>query len=340
MNDAYKAVDDLFSEDTFRKLGLEDNFYNAHVIQVLYNKFDGDANNSELRNLLRSLNGFAAPMAKITSKEKGGIKLKEVKLIVFPELQGVKEGSPLIAFYDAFKSTMLMDMPGSKILPVKNVEYKNEITFAQFYRSVFPDMIDSVEKLKRDYDSAVTNNELKFLMHTEDVSVLSELIPPKTEEEYKVLLFPYVMVLSCVKDAFKTYKDDLWKIEEQVNLSTAVSNVSGSVTDRDGDIIDIYLGTNTLEGFFNLDLSLVDKMYENYRDEIPSFLNPFVYHAIKKRVHNYLKDENIRQSIIEKISKLEEDIYNEVGQVRANPKYMRYKKSRDFILELTNTLIK
>jgi len=338
MNDAYMAVDDLLSDDTFRKLNMKDTFYNSHVVQVIYNKFEGDANNTALRDLMRSLNAFAAPMAKITSKTKGGIKLKEVKLILLPELQGVEEGSPLINFYESLKSMLLTDMPGSKILPIKNVEYQNEITIAQFYRTVFPDMLDTVEKLKRDYDESIKNHELKFLMHTEDVSVLPDLVPPKTEEQYKELLFPYMMVLSCVDNAFKTYNDGLWKIEEQVNLSASVQGVTGKISDIDGDIIDIYFGTSTLEDFWNLDITKLDEMYRNYRDEIPSFLNPFVFHAIKKRAHKYLMNLETSPILISRITDLVEGVYNEVGQVRANPKYMRYKKSRDFIVELTNTL--
>jgi hypothetical protein len=340
MNDAYQAVDDLLSEDTFRKLNMKDNFYNAHVVQVIYNKFEGDANSTALRDLLRSLNAFAAPMAKITSRSKNKISITEAKLILLPELQGVEEGSQLISFYDALKSTLLTDMPGSKILPIKNVEYQNEITIAQFYRTVLPDMLDTVEKLKRDYDEKVKNHELKFLMHTEDVSVLPDLVPPKTEEQYKELLFPYVMVLSTVDNAFKTYKDGLWKIEEQVNLSASVSGVTGKVSDIDGDTIDIYFGTNTLEGFWNLDIEKLDEEYKNYRDEIPSFLNSFIFHAIKKLAQKYLSDVEKSPEIINRITELVEGVYNEVGQVRANPKYMRYKKSRDFIIELTNTLTK
>lgn len=339
MNDAYKAVDDLLSDDTFRKLNLEDNFYNAHVIQVLYNKFNKDANNSALRDLFKNLNAFSAPMAKITSKSKGVMRLKEEKIILIPELQGIKEGSPLIEFYQSLKSTLKADMPGSKIAQIRNEEYKNEITIAQFYRSVFPDMIDTVEKLKKDYDEAINNHELKFLMHTEDVSVLPDLVPPKTEDQYKEQLFPYMMVLSYVDNSFKTYQNGLWKLEEQVNLSAAVNNVTGRVSDIDGDIIDIYFGTNTLEGFWNLNITkLDDEMYRNYRDEIPSFLNPFVFHAVKKRAEQYLRDENTKKIIIERIEVLVTDVYNEVGQVRANPKFLRYKKSRDFIVELTNAL--
>jgi len=338
MNDAYKAVDDLLSEDTFRKLNIKDNFYNAHVVQVIYNKFEGDANSSALRDMLRSLNAFAAPMAKITSKSKGGIKLKEAKLILLPELQGIEEGSPLISFYESLKSTLLTDMPGSKILPIKNVEYKNEITIAQFYRTVFPDMLDTVEKLKRDYDETVKNHELKFLMHTEDVSVLPDLVPPKTEEQYKELLFPYVMVLSCVDNAFGTYREGLWKIEERVNLSASIKGVTGKVSDIHGEIIDIYLGTNTLEGFWNLDITQLDEEYKNYRDEIPSFLNPFIYHAIKKRAQGYLADAEKSPKIIKCLDELVHGVLNEAGNQRNNPKFMRYKKSNDFIIELTNTL--
>jgi hypothetical protein len=340
MDDAYQAVDDLLSEDTFRKLNMKDNFYNAHVVQVIYNKFEGDANSTALRDLLRSLNAFAAPMAKITSKTKGGIKLKEAKLILLPELQGYEEGSPLLAFYDSLKSTLLTEMPGSKILPIKNVEYQNEITIAQFYRTVFPDMLDTVEKLKRDYDEAVNNHELKFLMHTEDVSVLPDLVPPKTEEQYKELLFPYVTVLSCVDNAFETYKEGLWKLVEPINLSESAKDVTGKISDIDGEKLDIYFGTNTLEGFWDIDIEKLDREYLNYFDEIPSFLNPFIFHAIKKRAQKYLSDAEKGPEIINRITELVEGVYNEVGQVRANPKYMRYKKSRDFIIELTNTLTK
>jgi hypothetical protein len=288
--------------------------------------------------MLRSLNAFAAPMAKITSKSKGGIKLKEAKLILLPELQGIEEGSPLISFYESLKSTLLTDMPGSKILPIKNVEYKNEITIAQFYRTVFPDMLDTVEKLKRDYDETVKNHELKFLMHTEDVSVLPDLVPPKTEEQYKELLFPYVMVLSCVDNAFGTYREGLWKIEERVNLSASIKGVTGKVSDIHGEIIDIYLGTNTLEGFWNLDITQLDEEYKNYRDEIPSFLNPFIYHAIKKRAQGYLADAEKSPKIIKCLDELVHGVLNEAGNQRNNPKFMRYKKSNDFIIELTNTL--
>ena len=319
---------------------MQDTFYNAHVVQVIYNKFEGDSNNNALRDLFRSLNAFAAPMAKINSKTKGGIKLKEVKLILLPELQGVEEGSPLISFYDSLKSTLLTDMPGSKILPIKNVEYQNEITIAQFYRTVFPDMLDTVEKLKREYDEAIKNHELKFLMHIEDVSVLPDLVPPKTEEQYKELLFPYVMVLSCVDNAFQTYKEGLWKIEEPVNLSASVKGVTGKVSDIHGEKIDIYLGTNTLEGFWNLDITQLDEEYKNYRDEIQSFLNPFIYHAIKKRAQGYLADAEQSPKIIKCLDELVHGVLNEAGNQRNNPKFMRYKKANDFIIELTNTLTK
>jgi hypothetical protein len=338
MNDAYKAVDDLLSDDTFRKLNIDDNFYNSHVVQVLYNKFNGDASNPALRDLLRMLNDFSAPMAKTSSKRRGGIGIKESKLILLPELQGVKEGSPIIAFFESLKSTMLSDMPGSKILALANTEYKNEITVAQFYRTVFPDMLDSVEKLKRDYDEAVKNHELKFLMHTEDVSVLPELVPPRNEEDYKAMLFPYLFVLSCADNAFKSYKEGLWKIEEKVNVSSQVKNVTGKISDIDGETIDIYLGADSLEGFWASDISAIDDMYRNYREEIQSFLNPFVFHAIKNRAQRFLQDPEKGPAIIQKVTEVVEYIYNEAGQVRANPKYMRYKKSRDFIVELSNTL--
>jgi len=337
---AYSEVDDLFSDKNFKDLlNEEDKFYNAHVIEVLFNKFERDADNPKLRDLLIDINKKSSPMAKLNTSRKGAIERKKETIVVLPELQGIKEGSEIDSFYKKFKRVLESNIESCKIIEISNVEFKNEITFAQFYYRVLPDMIDSVEKLKKQYDEVSDNHEISFLMHTEDVSHLSDLIPPRSAEDYKNALLPYLLILDTVGGCFILYGDNnYWKISEIVNLKPTLN---GNVTpsEHDGDTIDIFLECNDINGFLNVDFDRLDKKNSEGRDKIiPSFINPFIYTAFRKKALSYLKDESISVAITQKLQIFLDDCLAKAKKDSSDPRYCRFKEAYLAVQRIINNL--
>lgn len=335
---AYSEIDDLLSDKNFKDLlNEEDQFYNAHVIEVLFNKFDRDADNPKLRDLLVDINKMSAPMAKINTSKKGAIERKKETIVVLPELQGIKDGSDIDSFYKKFKIVVKRNIENCKIIEISNIEFKNEITFAQFYYRVLPDMIDSVEKLKKQYDEVRNTHEISFLMHTEDVSNLSDLIPPKSADDYKNALLPYLLILDSVGGGFEFYGDNnYWKISEIVNMnSTLKGNVAPS--EHDGDTIDIFLECNNIDGFLTVDFDKLDDK-NSQRAEIPSFINPFIYTAFRKKAFSYLKDESVSVAIMQKLQTFLDDCLVKAKKDSSDPRYKRYKEAYLSVQRIINNL--
>ena len=335
---AYSEIDDLLSDKNFKDLlNEEDQFYNAHVIEVLFNKFDRDADNPKLRDLLVNINKMSSPMAKLNASKRGDIERKKETIVVLPELQGIKDGSDIDSFYKKFKAVVGRNIENCKIIEISNVEFKNEITFAQFYYRVLPDMIDSVEKLKKQYDEVRNTHEISFLMHTEDVSNLSDLIPPKSADDYKNALLPYLLILDSVGGGFEFYGDNnYWKISEIVNMkSTLNGNVAPS--EHDGDKIDIFLECNDIDGFLTVDFDKLDNK-NSERREIQSFINPFIYTAFRKKALSYLKDESVPVVIMQKLQTFLDDCLIKAKKDSSNPRYKRYKEAYLSVQRIINNL--
>jgi len=337
---AYSEIDDLLSDKNFKDLLHEDDqFYNAHIVEVLYNKFDRDADNPKLRDLLVEINKMSAPLAILNASKKGNIEKQKKTIVLLPELQGIKDGSDIDSFYKKFKTVITRNIEDCKILEISNIEFKNEITFAQFYYRITPDMIDSVEKLSKKYDDVRKINEISFLMHTEEVNHLSDLIPPRSAADFKDALLPYLLILDSVGDGFEKYDENsYWKISEVVNMNTTLKgNVAPS--EHDGDKIDIFLECKDIDGFLTIDFDkLDDKNSERREKEIPSFINPFIYTAFRKKALSYLKDESVSKAIMQKLQTLLDDCLYKAKNDSSDPRYKRYKEAYLSVQRIINNL--
>jgi hypothetical protein len=318
MEHAYQEIDDLLSAKNFKDLlNEEDQFYNAHVIDVLYNKYNKNAEDSALKELFSEMLRFSAPLASISSiGGKGNIKTNFKKIIILPELEGINlQNKDVLQFYSDLKKTIKGTI-GVEIKEIKDPRFKNEITIAQFLYPVRTDMIDNLEHLKKEYDELSKNPKLNFLMHTEDSQNLVDLIPPKTKESLTDMLLPYLMVLSSISDGFEYYGDaNFWKI----------------ATPPDSDTDYIKLEANTIEDFLKLDYSALDKANS------VAFVSPLVFTSIKLKGEQFLNqgDETIDMFMKETKSFVRKQLEIAKNDT-SNPNYKRFYNALQTLERISN----
>jgi hypothetical protein len=345
--DLNEIIKSLFDPNTFRELGISDTFYNAHIIDVLYDKFNGDIKNAQLRDLFDDMVIRSAPMAKYRNKGKSS---KGKALVVITEMLGVSEGEDKkLKFYNQLVDYMKnkFETDDTQVVVLKEAVLKSEITFAQFRYLEFPDNFESIFQLKKVYDKYNNNHEIMFLMHSEDVSHLPELTPPVGNEgkDFKDAIFPYLMVLDA-SNAFEEegfYRsgkgEDFWRIKEKVNLSRAISSHSDVSSESDAPSIVIPLGAKSIEDFYvKVDL---DKLNDEFPEDgnVKYFVSSPVYFAFRKKAKNILKNADKVELVKQKITRMTEDILIEVGNNENHPKYQRYQKARTRVFEIINILI-
>ena len=324
MKQAYKEIDDLLSEKNFRELlKEEDKFYNAHVVEVLYNKFDKDANSPKLRELFTEMNTFSAPLATVSSPEgKGGIISHHEKIVILPQLQGVKQNdTEILTFYQDLKKVIKTTI-NADIKEIKDEKFKNEITIAQFLWPLRPDQIDNIEDLKEAYDDLKKTSQINFLMHTEDCQNLVELIPPKRPDEYKDMLLPYLLILNSVEGGFEFYgTDNFWKISQGISSNTYENQTSA----HDKQLIEIFLESNDIENFLKLDFRILDN--KNSIGNISGFIHPLVFTAIRSKAEGFVKDKSNSVVILQNIQKFLDDFLIKVKNDSSDVDYMRFRKA-------------
>jgi hypothetical protein len=325
MKAAYDEIDYLLSGKNFRDLlGEEDQFYNAHIVDVIYNKFDRDIKSPKLKDLLIYIEKMSSPMALFTNTKKGSVQSEKKIILLLPQLQGTKDNGELLDFYNKLKHKIKDEIQNCIVIEVEDEEFKNEITVAQFQYKVFPDMLDSVEKLKVIYDKFSSNHELNFLMHTEDVSNLVDLIPAKNAINYKESLLPYLMIMNTMENSFQTYGDNgFWKITEKVNL---ISEYETTNSKHEGEEIDIFLECNDIDVFMALDFQKLEKK-NTYRKETTGFISPFIYTAIKKRAVSFIDNEEKADTVVKKLDEFLDKCLIEAKNDSSNPRYVSYKNA-------------
>ncbi|MDY0278249.1 MAG: hypothetical protein RBQ97_09225, partial [Acholeplasma sp.] len=126
------------------------------------------------------------------------------------------------------------------------------------------------------------------------------------------------------------------KISEIVNMkSTMNGNVAPS--EHDGDTIDIFLECNNIDGFLTVDFDKLDDK-NSQRAEIPSFINPFIYTAIRKKALSYLNDESVSIAIMQKLQTFLDDCLTKAKKDSSDPKYKRYKEAYLSVQRIINNL--
>lgn len=337
MKQAYKEIDALLSERNFRELLNEDDkFYNAHVVEVLYNKFDKDANNPKLKDLFTEMNMFSAPLATVSSPEgKGGIVTHNEKIVVLPQLQGVKQNdTEILTFYEelkkVIKSTLGLDS-NDAIKEIKDDKFKNEITISQFLWPTRPDQIDNIIDLKKEYDDLKKINQIYFLMHTEDTQNLVDLIPPKSPEEYKDMLLPLLLMINSIEGGFELYgSEQFWKISQKISTKMYETQTSA----HDEEKVEIFLESNNIEDFLKLDFRKLDN--KNTTDIISGFIHPFIYSAIRSKAEGFLKDKNNSNVILQNVQKFLTDYLAKVKNDSSDLNYKRFRNAYLIIQGIIN----
>lgn len=344
--DLNEIIESLFNPKTFEELGIKDTFYNAHIIDVLYDKFNGDIKNTQLRDLFDDMVIRSAPMAKYRSKRASA---KDKNLVVITEIEGVSQGDDKkLDFFNQLSKYMenSFKTDDTTVVVLKEPELKNEITFAQFRYLEFPDNFESVFQLKKVYDKYTNNHEIMFLMHSEDVSHLLELIPPVGSEgrDFKDVIFPFLMILDGAnafedEGMYKNEKgEEFWRIKEKVNVSSAVSANSNGESKVDGQSITVPLGAKSIEDFYQkVDFdSLNNEFPEN--GIVKSFVSSPVYFAFRKKAFNILRQADKVEMVKNNITKMTEMVLEQVGNNENDPRYQRYQKARTKVFEIINIL--
>ena len=334
MKQAYQEIDDLLSERNFRELLSEDDkFYNAHVVEVLYNKFDRNANSPKLKDLFAEMNTYSAPLSNVNSPEgKGGIITNNEKIVVLPQLQGVRQNeTEILTFYTELKKVIksTLGLSDDAIKEIKDEKFKNEITIAQFLWPIRPDQIDNIQDLKKKYDDLKKINQINFLMHTEDAHNLADLIPPKTPDEYNELLLPYLLMINAVEDGFELYgSEKFWKISQKISTKMYETQTSA----HDEEKVEIFLESNNIENFLKLDFRKLDN--KNTTDIISGFIHPFVFTAIRSKAEGFVKDKSKSEAILKKIQNFLDDFLVQVNNDSSDEDYKRYRKAYLTIQEI------
>ena len=334
MEQAYLEIDDLLSEKNFRDLlGEDDQFYNAHVIEVLFKKFDADANNPKLKDLFVEMGKQSSPMATV-DVDTGGDHTKEIKLIVLPELQGVKaKDTEITDFYNDLKN-VLKETIDADIKEIKDQTFKNEITIAQLYTPVRPNQIDNFNDLRFEYKEQRKAPSVKFLMHTENAEGCVDLIPPKSEDEYKNALLPYLLIINAA-DQFISYGDNnYWMITH--TYEKAKSSESKHLQEE----VDIYFESNNIVDFLKLPFDVLDDKVEYLEDDndsnpIDGFLHPYMFSAIQGKALSLLNNKDSAQDIFNKINV----ILNDYMQIIKNDKTDKYYKQLKSAYKKVNQII-
>lgn len=327
MKQAYKEIDYLLSERNFRELLNEDDkFYNAHVVEVLYNKFNKDANSPKLKELFTEMNTYSAPLSTVSSPEgKGGIITNNEKIVVLPQLQGVKQNdTEILTFYTELKKVIksTLGLSDDAIKEIKDEKFKNEITIAQFLWPIRPDQIDNILDLKKEYDDLKKINQINFLMHTEDVQNLVDLIPPKTPDEYNELLLPYLLMINAIEGGFELYgSEKFWKISQKISTKMYETQTSS----HDEERVEIFLESNDIEDFLKLDFKKLDN--KNTTDIISGFIHPFVFTAIRSKAEGFLKDKSNSDAILKNIQDFLDHYLIKVKNDSSDVNYKKYRKA-------------
>ena len=333
MKQAYQEIDELLSEKNFRDLLKEDDkFYNAHVVEVLYNKFDKDANNPKLRDLFTEMSQYSAPLATINNAGgKGGIETHIEKIVILPQLQGVRQAdTDITAFYEALKKVIVATI-GAEIKEIKDDKFKNEITITQFLWPIRPDQIDNIEQLKKEYDDLKIIGQVNFLMHIEDTQNLVDLIPPKSPDEYKNVLLPYLMIISAADSGFECYGDgNFWKISQNVSTKTYETQTSA----HDDDKIEIFFESNSIENFLKLDFKKLEQ--KNSQGIISGFIHPFVFTAIRSRAEGFIKDKINADAVLQKTQKFLDDYLARVKNDSSDETFKRLKSAYQSMQKIIN----
>jgi len=333
MKRAYLEIDDLLSEKNFRDLlGEDDQFYNAHVVEVLFNKFDADANNPKLKDLFVEMNKQSAPMATV-DVDAGGGHTKEYKLVVLPELQGVKEKDTEITdFYNNLKA-VLKETINAEINEIKDDKFKNEITIAQFYAPVRPDQIDNLTDLRDEYKEKIKAPSVKFLVHTENVGGLVDLIPPKSEIEYKNALLPYLLIINAANQYTKYGDNDYWMITH--TYEKAKSSNSEHLKEE----VDIYFESNSIVDFLKLPFEVLDDKisYNEYDDDpIDGFLHPYMFSAIQGKAFSLIENKDNADKIFKGIEVLLDDYLQSIKNDKTDKYYKQMKNAYKIVNQIIN----
>ena len=326
MKQAYNEIDNLLSERNFRELlNEDDNFYNAHVVEVLYNKYK-EANNPKLKDLFSEMYSFSSPLSTVSSPEgKGGIETHSEKIVVLPQLQGVRQNNTqILNFYSELKKTIesTLGLSNDSIKEIKDDKFKNEITIAQFLWPIRPDQIDNVVDLKKEYDELKKIAQINFLMHTEDTQNLVELIPPKSPDEYKSMILPFLLIIDSIDGGFELYgSENFWKVSQ--NISTKIIETQTSAHDEEK--VDIFLESNNIEDFLKLDFKKLDN--KNSTDIISGFIHPFVFNAIRSKAEKFIKKESNVDVILKNIQKFLDEYLIKVKNDSSDKNYKQFKNA-------------
>lgn len=325
---AFEMVDDILSDKNISDLmvGESDTFYNANIIELLYKKYNGNANDVQLTELFADLDKRSAPMALINGLNKGNIETKHKKLVIIPMIEGVKaDNKEILEFYNTLKDKITNTIQGSIIKELTGLDIRNEITICQFLYPIRTDAIDNIIELKKDYDKDKSVPQMLFLVHTEDCSDLVELIPPEQIDEFKNMLLPYVMIISSVENGFEEPygPEKYWQI-------------SGSLSENknNANIITVQLECNKLDSFLKVDFNKLDKL--NTKGNITGFIHPDVFRIIEKRALDLLSVKGNDSIIVEKCNKFIDEYLKQIQNDLLDKTYLRFKSAYQMVIKIIN----
>ncbi len=329
MKDAYKKIDELLSDRNFSDMNLEDNFYNAHIIEVLYNKFNKDANNAKLKKMFDDMNNFSSPLSTVNSMDKG-IKTTHRRIVILPKLQGLNQNNNgILQFYSNLQNTIKTTLGfggNDDIIEINDGRFKNEISIAQFFEPIKPDQIENIIKLKEKYDELKNDHQVHFLMHTEDIQCLVDLVPPHTPDEMKNLLLPYLLILNSVDDGFEDYGEEkYWKITEVIVDSGIVHNTK---------VVTVYLESKSIDGFLSCDFKTLDR--KNSNAEIDGFINASVYNVIRTKAMKLIDNTDASEKISKSLISFLDSYLVKVKNDTTNINYLRYRDAYVLAEKLIN----
>lgn len=329
MKDAYKKIDELLSAQNFTTMNLVDNFYNAHIVDVLYNKFNQNANDPDLKRLFVEMNDFSSPLSKVNSMNQG-INTTHRRIVILPRLQGLNQNnSGILQFYsnlqNTIKTTLGFGVGNDDIIEINDGRFKNEISICQFFEPIKPDQIENIIKLKEEYDKLKNNHQVHFLMHTEDVQCLVDLVPPHTPDEMKNLLLPYLLILNSVENGFEDYGEEkYWKITEVVVDSGNVHNTR---------VVTVYLESNSVDGFLSCNFNTLDRKNSV---EIGGFINASVYNVIRTKAMKLIDNTDASEKISKSLIAFLDSYLVKVKNDKTNINYLRYRDAYVLAEKLIN----
>jgi hypothetical protein len=335
MKQAYKEIDFLLSEKNFRDLLHEDDqFYNAHVVEVLYNKFNKDISNPKLKELITEMETYSAPLATLNNPHgKGNMKSKTVKSVIIPDLTGVKANDPnILDFYNSLKK-LIVNLTGADNIVIKEEKFKNEITISQFSVPLRTDQIDNIEDLMKDYEENSKVGVINFLLHTEDTQGLVDLVPPKNHEEFNEVLLPYLLILNTDENSFEKYGlENFWKISRLIDTKESIP--SGTVHDQVK--LTVYLESNNINDFLKLNFKSLDD--RNISEHNSGFLTPLVFNVIQGNAIDLIKQEGRSDLVMKSMTKLLDNCLVEANNDEQDKVYKKFKAAYNEIKAIIKTV--